>query len=177
MKHGKPFLLSPVAIALLAAWDRHRRNSRLLPRPRPQHWQQRHLQRSKPKSSNVVEQVVTGFRASLESAINKKREDNGIVDVVKAETSPSSRTPTSPSRYNACPGVVIARDAGEGRNITVRGLGCSSPAFASTGWRRWQRPAAPTVPAATTAPWLRLQRVRLRAVQLNHCPQELLGRR
>ena len=43
MKHGKPFLLSPVAIALLAAWgDRHRRNSRLLPLAAPQHFRQRH---------------------------------------------------------------------------------------------------------------------------------------
>jgi iron complex outermembrane receptor protein len=29
--------------------------------------------------------VITGFRASLESALNAKREDSGIVDVIKAE--------------------------------------------------------------------------------------------
>jgi TonB-dependent receptor len=67
--------------------------------------------------------VVTGLRASLESALNAKRDNNGIVDVIKAEDMgkfPDSNLAESLQRV---PGVVIDRDAGEGRSITVRGLG------------------------------------------------------
>ena len=67
--------------------------------------------------------VVTGFRASLESALNKKREDNGIVDVIKAEDIGKFPDTNLAESLQRVPGVVIARDAGEGRNITVRGLG------------------------------------------------------
>ncbi len=67
--------------------------------------------------------VVTGFRASLESALNKKREDNGIVDVIKAEDIAKFPDTNLAESLQRVPGVVIDRDAGEGRNITVRGLG------------------------------------------------------
>ena len=66
--------------------------------------------------------VVTGFRASLESALNKKREDNGIVDVIKAEDIGKFPDTNLAESLQRIPGVVIDRDAGEGRNITVRGL-------------------------------------------------------
>ncbi|MES2581403.1 MAG: TonB-dependent receptor [Pseudomonadota bacterium] len=67
--------------------------------------------------------VVTGLRGSLASALSAKRENNGIVDVIKAEDMgkfPDSNLAESLQRV---PGVVIDRDAGEGRAITVRGLG------------------------------------------------------
>ena len=67
--------------------------------------------------------VITGFRASLESALNKKREDNGIVDVIKAEDMAKFPDTNLAESLQRVPGVVIDRDAGEGRNITVRGLG------------------------------------------------------
>ena len=67
--------------------------------------------------------VVTGFRASLESALNKKREDSGIVDVIKAEDIAKFPDTNLAESLQRIPGVVIDRDAGEGRNITVRGLG------------------------------------------------------
>ncbi|MBI3368721.1 MAG: TonB-dependent receptor, partial [Burkholderiales bacterium] len=67
--------------------------------------------------------VVTGFRGSLESALNKKREDNGIVDVIKAEDIAKFPDTNLAESLQRIPGVVIDRDAGEGRNITVRGLG------------------------------------------------------
>ena len=67
--------------------------------------------------------VVTGFRASLESALNKKREDNGIVDVIKAEDIAKFPDTNLAESLQRIPGVVIDRDAGEGRSITVRGLG------------------------------------------------------
>jgi TonB-dependent receptor len=67
--------------------------------------------------------VVTGLRAALESALNKKREDNGIVDVIKAEDMGKFPDTNLAESLQRVPGVVIDRDAGEGRSITVRGLG------------------------------------------------------
>jgi TonB-dependent receptor len=67
--------------------------------------------------------VITGFRASLESALAKKRADSGIVDVIKAEDIAKFPDTNLAESLQRIPGVVIDRDAGEGRNITVRGLG------------------------------------------------------
>lgn len=67
--------------------------------------------------------VVTGIRASLESALNAKKRDRGIVDVVKSEDIAKFPDTNLAESLQRVPGVVIDRDAGEGRNITVRGLG------------------------------------------------------
>lgn len=67
--------------------------------------------------------TVTGIRAALESALNAKRQDNGIVDVVKAEDIAKFPDTNLAESLQRIPGVVIDRDAGEGRSITVRGLG------------------------------------------------------
>jgi TonB-dependent receptor len=67
--------------------------------------------------------TITGFRASIESALNKKREDRGIVDVIKAEDIAKFPDTNLAESLQRVPGVVIDRDAGEGRSITVRGLG------------------------------------------------------
>ncbi|WP_284615426.1 TonB-dependent receptor [Aquabacterium humicola] len=73
------------------------------------------------QAGNTV--VVTGLRAALESALNAKREDKGIVDVIKAEDIAKFPDTNLAESLQRIPGVVIDRDAGEGRNITVRGLG------------------------------------------------------
>ncbi|MFG6490440.1 TonB-dependent receptor [Roseateles sp. BYS78W] len=74
--------------------------------------------------TNQLETVtVTGIRASLESALNAKRQDKGIVDVIKAEDMGKFPDTNLAESLQRVPGVVIDRDAGEGRNITVRGLG------------------------------------------------------
>lgn len=67
--------------------------------------------------------VVTGYRASLQSAINTKRRSNNIVDVIKADDMASFPDANLAESIQRIPGVSIQRDAGEGRNITVRGLG------------------------------------------------------
>ncbi|MFT7724713.1 MAG: TonB-dependent receptor [Roseateles sp.] len=67
--------------------------------------------------------TVTGIRASLESALNAKRQEKGIVDVIKAEDMGKFPDTNLAESLQRIPGVVIDRDAGEGRNITVRGLG------------------------------------------------------
>jgi TonB-dependent receptor len=77
--------------------------------------------------ANAPQQIqtvqVTGLRASLESALNAKRQDNGIVDVIKSEDMGKFPDTNLAESLQRVPGVVIDRDAGEGRNITVRGLG------------------------------------------------------
>ena len=70
--------------------------------------------------------VVTGFRASLSSAINLKRRETAVVDVIKAEDIADFPDANLAESIQRVPGVSIARDAGEGRQITVRGL---SPQF------------------------------------------------
>jgi TonB-dependent receptor len=65
---------------------------------------------------------VTGFRASLESALNKKREEKGIVDVIKAEDISKFPDTNLAESLQRIPGVAIDREGGEGRTISVRGL-------------------------------------------------------
>jgi TonB-dependent receptor len=68
--------------------------------------------------------VVKGFRASLNSALNQKRQEVAAVDSIVAEDIgkfPDSNLAESMQRI---PGVALSRgDGGEGRNISVRGLG------------------------------------------------------
>ncbi|WP_228896166.1 TonB-dependent receptor [Pseudoduganella aquatica] len=82
-----------------------------------------YAQSTPPAAQEPTTVVVTGMRAALESALNKKREDNGIVDVIKAEDMGKFPDTNLAESLQRVPGVVIDRDAGEGRSITVRGLG------------------------------------------------------
>lgn len=78
---------------------------------------------SQPAGDDIV---VTGFRGSLARATEVKREASGVVDTILAEDVgkfPDSNLAESMQRV---PGVTLARgDGGEGRNISVRGLGAS----------------------------------------------------
>jgi len=74
-------------------------------------------------AESIEEVVVTGFRASLNAALTDKRESAEAIDSIRAEDIskfPDSNLAESMQRI---PGVSITRDAGEGRNIAVRGLG------------------------------------------------------
>jgi TonB-dependent receptor len=74
----------------------------------------------------LEEVVVTGFRQSLNEALNVKREQIGAVDAIVAEDIADFPDLNLAESLQRIPGVSIARDAGEGRTITVRGL---SPEF------------------------------------------------
>ena len=67
--------------------------------------------------------IVTGFRASLRAALDEKRNATGIVDVIKAEDIADFPDNNLAESIQRIPGVAITRDQGEGRTITVRGLG------------------------------------------------------
>ncbi len=83
-------------------------------------------QAQSPESAGgAIEEIqVTGFRASLNTALNQKRESTAAVDSIIAEDIgkfPDSNLAESMQRI---PGVALARgDGGEGKNISVRGLG------------------------------------------------------
>ena len=67
--------------------------------------------------------IVSGFRASLNAAVEAKREAVGQVDVIVAEDIAKFPDTNLAESLQRIPGVAIERDAGEGRQITVRGLG------------------------------------------------------
>lgn len=77
---------------------------------------------STPDDSTVV--VVTGFRSSLQQALSIKRRATGEIDTITAEDIgkfPDSNLAESMQRV---PGVAITQgDGGEGKTISVRGLG------------------------------------------------------
>jgi iron complex outermembrane recepter protein len=72
---------------------------------------------------NEEEIVITGFRASLAAAIEVKRSETGMVDVIMAEDIADFPDLNLSESIQRIPGVAITRDAGEGRQISVRGLG------------------------------------------------------
>lgn len=67
--------------------------------------------------------VVTGFRASLEAALNVKRDSVSAVDAIVAEDIAKFPDQNLAESLQRIPGISIQRDGGEGRAITVRGLG------------------------------------------------------
>ncbi len=71
----------------------------------------------------VQEVVVTGFRASLDKALDAKQSQVGAIDMIVAEDIADFPDLNLAESLQRVPGVVIARDAGEGRQISVRGLG------------------------------------------------------
>jgi iron complex outermembrane receptor protein len=81
-------------------------------------------QETPPAEAAVVEEVVvTGFRASLQSALNLKRQSNQIIDAITAEDIADFPDANLAESIQRLPGVSIDRDNGEGRSITIRGLG------------------------------------------------------
>lgn len=73
--------------------------------------------------TEVGEVVVTGFRASLQSATNIKRNETGVVDAIVAEDIAAFPDMNLAESLQRIPGVAITRVGGEGRQISVRGLG------------------------------------------------------
>ncbi|MEO5706193.1 MAG: TonB-dependent receptor [Alteraurantiacibacter sp.] len=70
--------------------------------------------------------VVSGVRASLETAMNIKRDNNGVVDAISAEDIGEFPDTNLAESLQRIPGVSISRINGEGSQVTVRGFG---PAF------------------------------------------------
>jgi TonB-dependent receptor len=74
-------------------------------------------------SSTVDEIVVTGIRASLERAMDIKRNNSGVVDAISAEDIGKFPDTNLAESLQRVPGVSIDRSNGEGSQVTVRGFG------------------------------------------------------
>ncbi|MBU2033184.1 MAG: TonB-dependent receptor plug domain-containing protein, partial [Alphaproteobacteria bacterium] len=72
-------------------------------------------------TENVI--VVTGVRASLERAMDIKREAYGVVDAISAEDIGKFPDTNLAESLQRIPGVSISRVNGEGSQVTVRGFG------------------------------------------------------
>ena len=79
------------------------------------------------RAADVEEIVVTGYRTSLEAALKQKREQDTQIDAILAEDVGKFPDLNLSESIQRIPGVAITRDGGEGRQITIRGLG---PQFA-----------------------------------------------
>jgi len=71
---------------------------------------------------SVLEEVVVTYRASLEKALELKRDSVGQIDAIVAEDIADFPDLNLAESLQRLPGISISRDAGEGRNISVRGL-------------------------------------------------------
>ena len=78
---------------------------------------------STPPAEDVEEVVVTGFRASLNAALEDKRASTAAIDSIRAEDIAKNADSNLAEAIQRIPGAAITRDAGEGRNLSVRGLG------------------------------------------------------
>ncbi|AKM08199.1 TonB-dependent receptor [Pelagerythrobacter marensis] len=75
---------------------------------------------SEEAGENVI--VVTGFRASLESALNAKRESNLIIESVTAEDIGKFPDQNVAESLQRLPGIQIDRENGQGSKVRIRGL-------------------------------------------------------
>jgi len=77
---------------------------------------------AKREEATELSEIVVTYRASLERALDLKRETVGQVDYILAEDIGKFPDLNLAESLQRVPGISIARDAGEGRNISVRGL-------------------------------------------------------
>ena len=74
-------------------------------------------------TGEVEEVVVTGFRGSLQQALNIKRDSAIAADAILAEDIGKFPDLNLSESIQRIAGVAITREGGEGRQISVRGLG------------------------------------------------------
>jgi len=107
-----------------------------------------------PADDQVEAIVVTGFRKSLDAALNAKRDSVSSVDVIVAEDIAKFPDQNLAESLQRVPGISIVRDGGEGRAITVRGLGSRFTRVRVNGMEAAPPPRtapAPTASAASTS--------------------------
>ncbi len=78
--------------------------------------------RSSVATDSLSEIVVTGYRKSLNAALDTKRDAIGSVDQIVADDIAAFPELNLAESIQRIPGVSIIRDAGEGRQLSVRGL-------------------------------------------------------
>lgn len=78
-----------------------------------------YAQDAEPEDDEIV---ITGFRGSLAEGLDIKRREVGAVDAIVAEDIADMPDANLSESIQRIPGVAITREAGEGRQISVRGL-------------------------------------------------------
>jgi TonB-dependent receptor len=77
-----------------------------------------------PSATGNEEIIVSGYRASLQSQTNAKRNSIGFTDTIFAEDIGKFPDTNIAESVNRIPGVTISREVtGEGANVAIRGLG------------------------------------------------------
>jgi TonB-dependent receptor len=66
--------------------------------------------------------VVTGYRYAIQKSLDQKRDANAVVEVITAEDVGKFPDKNVADALQRVPGVVVTRDGGEGKNVSVRGL-------------------------------------------------------
>ncbi len=74
------------------------------------------------KASELDKVTVTGYRYSIQKSLDQKRDANAIVEVITAEDVSKFPDKNVADALQRVPGVVIGRDGGEGKSVSVRGL-------------------------------------------------------
>ena len=74
-------------------------------------------------AEDIGEVTVTGFRQSLRNAIDLKKNASVMMDAINAEDISDFPDANLAESLQRLPGIALDRDNGEGRSITVRGLG------------------------------------------------------
>ena len=75
------------------------------------------------EAQDIGEVVVTGYRMSLRNAIDLKKNSDVMMDAINAEDIANFPDANLAESLQRLPGIALDRDNGEGRTITVRGLG------------------------------------------------------
>ncbi|WP_421738885.1 TonB-dependent receptor [Caulobacter sp.] len=77
---------------------------------------------AKSEDATLVEEIVVGTRASLQSAIERKKRAGTIVDSLVAEDVASFPDKNIGEALSRITGVQLARDFGEGTQVSIRGV-------------------------------------------------------
>lgn len=94
-----------------------------------------------PAAQQLEQVVVTGIRASLQTATNIKKNAGAIVDAISAEDVGKLPDSDVGETLGRIPGVSVARDFGQGAAVSIRGTDpqmtyttLNGQTVASTGW-------------------------------------------
>ena len=80
-------------------------------------------QPASPQSATDLDKVtVTGYRYAIEKSLDQKRDANAIVEVITAEDVGKFPDKNVADALQRVPGVIVTRDGGEGKSVSVRGL-------------------------------------------------------
>ena len=119
---GRRRLLAATFLATIAVPAFAQDQQPTTPPPAPQGDATTNVSNAAPPSDNAI--VITGFRRSLQSSTNAKRESVGFTDSIFAEDIGKFPDTNIAESINRIPGITITREiTGEGLQVSIRGLG------------------------------------------------------